>query len=490
MRVFILTEGSSNIGFGHITRCTSLYQAFKEKGIIPEFIVNGDETVKALLQGNDCHIFNWIDERERLYSVIKRADAVIIDSYLADPGFYKTVSEIVKIPVYMDDTRRINYPRGLVVNGAVYAEELDYPASKGVRYLLGSRYAPLRKAFWNVPDKEIKEDLESIMITFGGDDTRNMTPKILKLLAEHRPSLAKTVVIGKAFKNLEAIKAVADDKTKLIYYPDAEGMRKIMLESDIAISAGGQTLYELARVGVPAIAIAVAGNQMNNIKGWQRAGFIEYAGWWKDSGIHDTIIRQIELLNDNKLRQKKAKTGMSMVDGSGAMRTMKYCIKKYFEGAIVLRKAEMKDVHNIYELSNAPDVRQNSFSGEDIKLEHHKGWFADKLSDNNCLFLVAEADNEFLGQIRFDVDENRHDAVISISVAGKFRGLEISGIMLQKALNDFEMPNLGVKNIKAFIKEQNVPSIKFFEKAGFQFTRKLIIKDQQAVEYSYRIDKE
>ena len=38
-KVFILTEGGENKGFGHITRCTSLYQAFEEKGIIPEFIV-------------------------------------------------------------------------------------------------------------------------------------------------------------------------------------------------------------------------------------------------------------------------------------------------------------------------------------------------------------------------------------------------------------------------------------------------------------------
>jgi len=43
MKVFIITEGGKNIGFGHITRCLSLYQAFEEKEIIPEFILNSDE---------------------------------------------------------------------------------------------------------------------------------------------------------------------------------------------------------------------------------------------------------------------------------------------------------------------------------------------------------------------------------------------------------------------------------------------------------------
>ena len=36
MKVFILTEGGKDIGFGHITRCISLSEAFEEKGIYPE----------------------------------------------------------------------------------------------------------------------------------------------------------------------------------------------------------------------------------------------------------------------------------------------------------------------------------------------------------------------------------------------------------------------------------------------------------------------
>ena len=31
MKVFIITEGTKNTGFGHIARCLSLYQAFEEK---------------------------------------------------------------------------------------------------------------------------------------------------------------------------------------------------------------------------------------------------------------------------------------------------------------------------------------------------------------------------------------------------------------------------------------------------------------------------
>jgi UDP-2,4-diacetamido-2,4,6-trideoxy-beta-L-altropyranose hydrolase len=49
MKIFIVTEGGKGIGFGHITRCTSIYQAFEQKGLIPEFVINGDNSVKDLL---------------------------------------------------------------------------------------------------------------------------------------------------------------------------------------------------------------------------------------------------------------------------------------------------------------------------------------------------------------------------------------------------------------------------------------------------------
>ena len=105
------------------------------------------------------------------------------------------------------------------------------------------------------------------MVTFGGDDAKNMTPKILAFLNDEYPNLIKNVIIGRAFQNIDDIKKYTDKNTNLIYYPDAEKMKEIMFESDIAISACGQTLNELASVGVPTIGVCTAGNQLGNVKG-------------------------------------------------------------------------------------------------------------------------------------------------------------------------------------------------------------------------------
>lgn len=316
-RVIILTEGGRGIGYGHISRCTSIYQAFERLGITPEIIVNGDDSVEKLLNDKRYQIFDWIKDQRKLFNMIDGAD-IIIDSYLANFEFYEKASELADVPVYLDDTMRIDYPKGVVINGGICAEKIGYQVREDIVYLLGPRYTPLREEFWDVPEKEIRKDIENVMITFGGDDKRGMTSKVLSLLVEKHAHLTKNVVIGNGFQNMSEIEMVSDKKTNLIYSPVADGMKKIMLESDIAICAGGQTLSELARVGVPTIAVTIADNQMNNVKGWQEAGFIEYAGWWEDKDVLDNIQRSVIKLGDSETRESRYQKGKRVINGKGA----------------------------------------------------------------------------------------------------------------------------------------------------------------------------
>jgi len=298
-----------------------------EKGIAPEFIVNGDKNILDFISDKRYRIFNWIKEKEYLFNYIKNADIVIIDSYLAEKDIYDRIAELVKIPVYIDDSKRLNYPKGIVVNGAVGAEELDYPKNNATTYLLGKKYTPLRKEFLEAPEKEIKKEIESLMVTFGGNDMHDMTPKVLKLLIEQFPELKKYVVIGKSFKNIREIENLKDSNTKLFYYPNAETMKNIMLESDIAISAAGQTLYELARIGVPTITIGITENQMNNIYGWKKVGFIEYSAWWNYKFIKNKINICLEKIICFKLRKETSRKGKLYVDGKGNKRIIDYLLR-------------------------------------------------------------------------------------------------------------------------------------------------------------------
>ena len=96
MKLFILTEGSKDVGFGYISRCLSLAQTFEQKGMEVEFIINGDNSVTDFMKGKKYRLFNWIEGKETLNDILDGAGTIMIDSYLADNSFYAYLSGVWK----------------------------------------------------------------------------------------------------------------------------------------------------------------------------------------------------------------------------------------------------------------------------------------------------------------------------------------------------------------------------------------------------------
>lgn len=283
------------------------------------FIAKADKSVVSLLRIKRSDIFDWISCKIRLAKALRGIDIAIVDSYLANNAVYEEIAAKVRVLACIDDNNRLHYPANFVINGSVGAELFDYKYRKNTKYLLGTKYVPLRKEFRDVPIKKINRNISRIMVTFGGDDSKGMTIKVMRLLDQLYPGIIKDVIIGPAFKNINALKKFKN-KFRLIFYPGASEMKKIMLSADVAISSGGQTLYELARIGLPTIAIAVAENQLNNVYGWRRRGFIKYAGYWNNKIIFTNLKNCLESLLLKRTRLKMSLAGRSLVDGLGAER--------------------------------------------------------------------------------------------------------------------------------------------------------------------------
>jgi len=318
MKIFIITECNEKTGFGHLSRCLSLYETFKENNFLPILIVNGDYTVDNILSNEKFLIYNWLNNLNRLFDEINDSDLVIIDSYLAEYHIYEKISKIVKLTVYIDDNARLNYPNGVVINGSIHAKYLDYPERKNLVYLLGSEYCMLNKIFWNLDNKTINKNVENILITFGGNDIRNLVPIILKKIREHKINKKIYVIIGKGFKNISEIEKAKNEYINLFYFPKIEEMKEIMYKVDIAITAAGITTYELAAVGVPAITIAIADNQIKSALYCNKLRINTYAGWWHDKNLINNIFSNIKKLNDFRIRSFMNQQGKKFIKSDGS----------------------------------------------------------------------------------------------------------------------------------------------------------------------------
>ena len=338
MHIIILTEGGKNKGFGHVARCSSIYHAFKIKGFSAKLFINGDESLVPIFNNLKFSIKDWIKE----LPLIKHSDIVIIDSYLADENLYQKIFEKCGLLVSFDDDNRINYPGGIVVNGNVLSQNINYPSTSDVTYLLGSKYSTLKREYWDISPININNCVQNILVTLGGDDIRNLTPNILKLLNYKFPNLIKNVIVGKSFSCINEIEGIVDDKTHLIYSPNSKKMLEVMLKSDIAISAGGQTTYEFARIGLPSIAISIADNQTDSILNWEKLGFLEFAGLWNEDNLLYNISNKLDKLMDFEYRKIKHDNGILLIDGLGANRVVDSILDTYFGSNILITSASRK----------------------------------------------------------------------------------------------------------------------------------------------------
>lgn len=148
---------------------------------------------------------------------------------------------------------------------------------------------------------------------------------------------------------------------------------------------------------------------------------------------------------------------------------------------IKIRPAERKDELMIFEWSNDPLTREMSFDQEPILLENHRNWYQRILSSTDTHLFVVEA---FLVGRRVSISQMRidHKGVISFSLSPDYRGKGYGTLILSECLK-YIKSNLGYHEVIAWIKQENIPSIKTFEKAGFKLEGEDEIKEIKCFKY-------
>jgi spore coat polysaccharide biosynthesis predicted glycosyltransferase SpsG len=100
------------------------------------------------------------------------------------------------------------------------------------------------------------------------------------------------------------------------------GLAVDLARSDVAVVAGGVTLYEACAIGVPSVAIAVTTEQRGTIAAFARQGAVVDAGALSDGTrtIREAAAAVADLLDDGTMRRGRAAVARRLVDGRGAAR--------------------------------------------------------------------------------------------------------------------------------------------------------------------------
>ncbi len=155
--------------------------------------------------------------------------------------------------------------------------------------------------------------------------------------------------------------------------------------------------------------------------------------------------------------------------------------------ALTLRKAAMKDARFLYDLRNEEAVRSVSFTEDSFSFESHKEWLRRKLTSNDSVLYIAEAEATPVGQVRFDV-RSGGNAEVSIAVCEKYRGRGYGSSVIKTASSLLFKAFPNVRNIHAYIKPGNKASHKVFAKAGYREKDTTVVKGKPCVDMLLTFD--
>ncbi|MDP2211656.1 MAG: GNAT family N-acetyltransferase [Candidatus Aquicultor sp.] len=150
---------------------------------------------------------------------------------------------------------------------------------------------------------------------------------------------------------------------------------------------------------------------------------------------------------------------------------------------IRIREATRDDQKVAHGWANDPDsMRMNAKRGE-VPLDTFGRLFAELLHDKDVLLLIFEGmcDGGWapIAQARLDADGE-----MSIFIDAAYRGRKLATPIILASI-EFAGDKLELPRIVAKIRLENTPSIKAFERAGFEAARELVYKGCACIEYEY-----
>jgi UDP-2,4-diacetamido-2,4,6-trideoxy-beta-L-altropyranose hydrolase len=330
--IFIRADASPRMGTGHVMRCLALARAAGlEAGLDVRIIARpGVAWVRerlALEKAAVTEIPGEVPVRERPEDLLAqledageqfgKRDWVVLDGYHFGPDCHQAVRGAGYKLLVIDDYAHLpEYSCDVLFNQNIGAETLSYKGAIG-QVLLGPKYALLRPEFIaarkRAEERSLPERVQNILLTLGGGN-------FVECLARMAPEFSIPRLAGRALRviagamPLERIHELLKDcPAKLEILERVDDMPALLLATDLCVSAGGSTCWELCCLGVPFLTVETAENQRAGVRELEAKGV---APVFASSGFS-------ALLLDGAARRKRAGAGLALVDGLGAGRAVR-----------------------------------------------------------------------------------------------------------------------------------------------------------------------
>jgi UDP-2,4-diacetamido-2,4,6-trideoxy-beta-L-altropyranose hydrolase len=332
-RIVIRADADQAIGIGHVGRTIALAEAWRRGGGDVRYVATAplaDQAAAWIRSAGFAldvlDVARYSDEDAGRTAGIADAASVVLDVY-GTPAAYRASLRArgCRLAVIDDLGGAGPWLADVIVNQNYGAAASLYPDHEAhASLLLGPRYALLRPEFarWRGRRRDWSGRATRVVVSFGGADPKDTGSRALAALTALSGSGWRAILAaGAANPRAEALKRRALASGRRIHVVRRpSSMARLLAWADVALLAGGSTVWEAFCVGVPTIGIAIADNQVPAAEALARDGCWHYLG--RSEQVTEAAITKAVswLLGDADARRGLSEAGRALVDGEGAER--------------------------------------------------------------------------------------------------------------------------------------------------------------------------
>lgn len=321
-KVVFFTEFSTNIGYGHISRCSALAEEFSIRNLEIEFVIRGGNSVPKM---KFYHIlYDW-DKSLLIENYKLNNTFFIFDTYRVPKSKLNILARKIEYPISISDSQQVFVEKGLVIFSSAYGNEIVKNLDEiNFNYLAGPKYVFFRKEFLDQSGYKriIKEEIRRIVISLGSFSNENDLLSILTLTKEEFNE-AEIIIFGNVLH-----KEKIPEMTGITFmnFVDINEYIQVLITADFAILNGGQSLNEALLLKVPSIAIPVVENQKKNIQYWSDKELCIPCDNFLSFDFKNNFKSTLKKIKDHRTREKLTNLENSL-DGLGVKRIVDFLLQ-------------------------------------------------------------------------------------------------------------------------------------------------------------------
>ncbi len=333
--LLIRADASVAMGTGHVMRCLALAQAWQDAGGRPIFaIAEATASLRSRLSSEGMEVLEIESDaasqgdarRVVEFAADQRSDWIVVDGYhFSDRYEHELKSAGLKL-LHVDDGEFTGTcVADLILNSNSNATPFKYSGCKPqAGLLLGTSFALLRREFnkWRDWKRETPLQVRNVLVTMGGSDPDNLTGLAIRALAKVKaPEMRVTVLAGGSNPHLHILqKEILDTGLSMRVLENAGNVAELMSQADLAVIAGGGTLWELMFMSCPLLTFGRSLPQRRILDDLGRRGLVQHLGDPHTAAPSEVVLAIEELAASPLRRAKMAMLGRQQVDGEGARR--------------------------------------------------------------------------------------------------------------------------------------------------------------------------